>query len=99
MFKMVQTNYNSNNTYLEIVSMGRVVGRNCHVAESRIKDVRLGQTRSIIMTVGAFQWASRPPTGDQPVTVPNGTHLGDQPVTDRRPESTRPPDAGASTDF
>jgi len=31
--------------------------------------------------------------------VPNGTHLGDQPVTDRRPESARPPDAGASTDF
>jgi len=39
--------------------------------------------------------------GCQPVThrwpVANGTQLGDQSVTDRRPEIARPPDAGASS--
>ena len=48
--------------------------------------VEIGLYRCDPETEGAFHWASRPPTGDQP-------------VTDRRPESARPPDAGASTDF
>ena len=47
----------------------------------------------IVVTVGAFQWASRPPTGDQLVTRSqwnaSGWPTGDRPVAGKRPAAGR----------
>jgi len=91
--------------YLVNVLIGMHFSALCKFCPGSLWPLASQLPRLVDDSTGRFQlWArSIEQASRQPVTnrrpVPNGTHLGDQPVTDRRPESARPPDAGASTDF
>ena len=60
---------------------------------------RLAYDHSLVLLADYGRIPLSNPAANRTWPVPNGTHLGDQTVTDRRPESARPPDAGAFTDF